>query len=47
MSRVSLALLVAGVLCVAAGVFLVFGLGWALVVLGLALIAAEWLVPSR
>jgi hypothetical protein len=40
-------LLLAGVGCLIAGVWMVAGLGWALVVSGVLLIAADWLVPSR
>lgn len=47
MRFVSPALLAGGVCCVAAGVFLTFGLGVALIVVGVLLVAAEWLVPSR
>lgn len=43
----SLVLLLGGVGAVAAGVFLTFGLGVMLIVVGLLLIAVEWLVPSR
>lgn len=43
----SIALLSAGTVALAGGVFLTFGLGVALIVVGVLLIAAEWLVPSR
>jgi hypothetical protein len=43
----SAVLLLAGVGCLLAGVWIVAGLGWALVVTGVLLIAADWLVPSR
>ena len=46
-SVASLLLLVGGAACVAAGVFLTFGLGVALIVAGVLLVAAEWLVPGR
>ena len=46
-SPLSLVLLVAGALTLAAGLFLTFGLGVALIVVGVLLIAAEWLVPGR
>jgi hypothetical protein len=38
-------LLIGGGLSLLAGVFLLAGVGWALVALGALLIAAEWLVP--
>jgi hypothetical protein len=44
---ISLALLSAGALSIAAGLFLWLGLGPALVALGVLLIAAEFLVPNR
>lgn len=43
----SVVLLAAGGSSVAVGVFLTFGLGVALIVAGVLLIAVEWLVPSR
>ena len=43
----SLGLLSLGGVCIAAGAFLTFGLGIALVVLGALLIAADLLVPTR
>lgn len=46
-SPLSLVLLVVGALTLAAGLFLTFGLGVALIVVGVLLIAAEWLVPGR
>lgn len=38
-------LLIGGALSLLAGVFLLAGVAWALVALGLLLFAAEWLVP--
>lgn len=46
MKLVTPLVLVVAALCVVAGVFVVFGLGWALIVFG-ALVIAERLVPSR
>ena len=44
---VSVLLLAGGGCALAAGLFLTFGLGVALIVMGVLLVAAEWLVPSR
>lgn len=46
MRMVTPIVLLVGALSVVAGVFVVFGLGWALVVFG-ALVIAERLVPTR
>jgi hypothetical protein len=43
----SVGLLTIGGLSVAVGVFLAFGLGIALIVVGVLLIAADFLVPSQ
>lgn len=43
---ISLALLATGAVCIAAGVFLVWGSGFALIALGAQLIAADLLVRS-
>lgn len=43
----SVVLLTAGAGALSAGLFLTFGLGVALIVVGVLLIGAEWLVPSR
>lgn len=44
---VSVTLLTGGAVCLVAGVFVLLGLGAALVAVGVLLIAAEWLVPGR
>lgn len=46
-TAVSVLLLAVGLACLVTGVFLVLGLGWALVALGALLVAAELLVPGR
>lgn len=42
----SLVLLAVAVLCIAGGVFILFGLGWSLVALGVLLVGYEVLLPS-